>query len=113
MLHRYVKVHDRCAVCGQDLTGHEADDAPPYLTIFVVGHLIAVPIVEVKRRLDPPLGAAVLGWVGLVIVLTLLLLPVCKGALIAMQWAKRMHGFGDASDEPSEADDALTRAPSR
>ncbi|MBB4659815.1 uncharacterized protein (DUF983 family) [Parvularcula dongshanensis] len=102
VLRDYVKVRDACAVCGQDFSGHEADDAPPYLTIFVVGHLIAVPVVEVKRRFDPPLGAQVLGWCALAIVLTILLLPVCKGALIGLQWANRMHGFAQTPDDPED-----------
>ena len=27
------------------------------------------------------------------------LLPVAKGALVGLQWALRMHGFGDAVEE--------------
>jgi len=30
----------------------------------------------------------------LTLILTLLLLPRVKGALIGLQWANRMHGFG-------------------
>lgn len=33
--------------------------------------------------------------------LSLYLLPRLKGALIALQWAKRMHGFGAADEAPS------------
>jgi uncharacterized protein (DUF983 family) len=30
------------------------------------------------------------------VALSLFLLPRLKGAMIAVQWAKRMHGFGQA-----------------
>jgi hypothetical protein len=32
------------------------------------------------------------------VLLSLALLPVIKGALVALQWALRMHGFGRGSD---------------
>ncbi len=37
---KYLKVNDRCAVCNTELFHQRADDAPPYLTILVVGHII-------------------------------------------------------------------------
>ncbi|WP_295169366.1 hypothetical protein [uncultured Paracoccus sp.] len=30
------------------------------------------------------------------IVLSLAMLPVIKGAMVGLQWARRMHGFGRA-----------------
>lgn len=97
----YTKVASRCDHCGQDFTGHQADDAPPYVTMMIVGHSLAIPIVEVKRHLDPPLGLMVLIWMAIAIVMTLVLLPVTKGGIIGLQWAQRMHGFGP--DEDPEA----------
>ena len=47
-----------------------------------------------KLRPDPLTLAAVFS-VGTV-ALSLFLLPRLKGALVALQWAKRMHGFGSA-----------------
>jgi uncharacterized protein (DUF983 family) len=32
------------------------------------------------------------------VALSLYLLPRLKGALVALQWAKRMHGFGPGPD---------------
>ena len=36
----YLKVRDRCEVCGEELSHHRADDAPPYVTILIVAHVI-------------------------------------------------------------------------
>ena len=41
MLKSYLKVNDTCTVCGQELFHHRADDGPAYLTILLVGHLLA------------------------------------------------------------------------
>ncbi len=99
LMRGYLKVRDVCSVCGEELFHHRADDGPAYLTILVVGHLIAPLMLIVFIRFRPdPLFAATIFSVGAV-ALSLFLLPRLKGALVALQWAKRMHGFGagDAS----------------
>lgn len=86
-------------MCGLDFTGHRADDAPPYATMLSVGH-IAIPMaLVVKQLLDPPLAVQFAGWLPAVVSATVWLLPMSKGALIGLQWANRMHGFGA---EPAE-----------
>ena len=97
MLRGYLKVRDSCPVCGEALHHHRADDGPAYLTILIVGHVMAplILIVFTKWRPDPFTLAAVFS-VGTV-ALSLFLLPRLKGALVALQWAKRMHGFGSAA----------------
>jgi uncharacterized protein (DUF983 family) len=96
MLSGYLKVRENCPVCGEALHHHRADDGPAYLTILIVGHLMAplILIAFTKLRPDPMVLAAVFS-VGTV-ALSLFLLPRLKGALVALQWAKRMHGFGNA-----------------
>lgn len=90
----YLKVRDRCAHCGEDLTHARADDGPAYLTILIVGHLMAPLIMWafVAWRPDPVVLASVFS-VGC-IAASLYLLPRLKGAIVGYQWAKRMHGFG-------------------
>lgn len=97
MFSGYLKVRDSCPVCGEGLGQHRADDGPAYLTILIVGHIMAplILIAFVKLRPDPWTLAAVFS-VGTV-ALSLFLLPRLKGALVALQWAKRMHGFGHAA----------------
>ena len=90
----YLKVHDTCAVCQQELHHHRADDGPAYLTIFIVGHLMAplLHFVFVMWRPEPMTLFTIfaVGCVGL----SLYLLPRLKGAVVAFQWARRMGGFG-------------------
>lgn len=93
----YLKVRDTCAVCGEDLHHHRADDGPAYLTILIVGHLMAPAFLIVFTTFRPePLVMATIFTIGCV-GLSLWLLPRIKGALVALQWAKRMHGFGSAA----------------
>ena len=96
MLRGYLKVRDDCPVCGEELHHHRADDGPAYLTILIVGHLMA-PLIHVaftQSRPEPLVLASIFS-VGCV-ALSLYLLPRLKGVIVGIQWAKRMHGFGAA-----------------
>jgi uncharacterized protein (DUF983 family) len=93
MLRGYLKVRESCPVCGEALHHQRADDGPAYLTILIVGHLMAPMILWVFTHYRPdPLVLATVFSIGTV-ALSLYLLPRLKGALVGMQWAKRMHGF--------------------
>lgn len=94
MFKSYLKVADHCPNCGEALHHHEADDAPPYFTIFIVGHIVVPLMLLVERALRPDMLTHALIWLPLTLGLSLALLPVTKGAVVAAQWAKRMHGFG-------------------
>lgn len=97
ILKGYLSVRPECPACGEALHHHRADDGPAYLTILIVGHLMAplILIVFTLFRPEPLLlaSAFTVGCVGL----SLYLLPRLKGLLIAVQWAKRMHGFGGSA----------------
>lgn len=89
----YLKTCDHCEACGQDLANHRADDGPAYLTILVVGHLLAPVMHVVYFQLRPEPWVSISTFSVLCIALTLYLLPRLKGCVIAYQWAKRMYGF--------------------
>ncbi len=114
---RYLKVAPSCSSCGEDLSHQRADDAPPYLTIVVVGHIIVPAILFVETRWPLSTAAHLAIWLPMTLILSLLLLPVMKGAVVGLQWALRMHGFGPQDDpaydfdEEDEADATTIRQP--
>lgn len=92
----YLKVRDTCTVCREDLSHQRADDGPAYLTILIVGHLLAPLLMFVFETWRPsPMVMIEIFGIGTV-VLSLYLLPRLKGAMIGYQWARRMHGFAKA-----------------
>jgi uncharacterized protein (DUF983 family) len=98
---RYLKVNPACPQCGEELHHHRADDAPPYATIFIVGHIVGSLMLLVETFWpDAPIWLHALVWPTLVAMLSLWFLPRVKGALIAHQWALRMHGFETAQSPP-------------
>ena len=94
MLYKYLKVHDKCQNCSQNLYHHRADDGPAYLTILIVGHILAplLHIVFVQFRPDPWIMA--IGFGTGCVVLSLYFLPRIKGSIVAFQWARGLNGFG-------------------
>jgi uncharacterized protein (DUF983 family) len=98
LLHHYLKVVDRCAHCGEDLSHHQADDAPPYFTIMVVGHIIVPSMLAVEIAFHPAMWLDFAIWLPAIAILTLLLLPRIKGAVVGLQWAMGMHGFARLND---------------
>jgi uncharacterized protein (DUF983 family) len=101
----YLKVADNCTSCGEELHHHRADDAPPYFTILIVGHIVGTLLLLGEERWpDPPMWMPIVAGLVLAIAMSLALLPRVKGALIGWQWALRMHGFGGTPSLPNLAD---------
>ena len=98
----YLKVNERCPACGEELWHHRADDAPPYMVITIVGHIVVPLLLAVEMALHPALWIHMVLWLPMTLLLALVLLPPVKGALIGYQWAMRMHGF-DPNDPERDA----------
>ena len=95
----YSKTNASCGVCNLDLSGHQADDAPPYLTIIIVGHILIPVALAVKQVFAPALWLQFAIWLPLIIIATFWLLPISKGAMVGLQWANRMHGFANSGTQ--------------
>jgi uncharacterized protein (DUF983 family) len=89
----FLKIADNCSVCGTALYHHKADDAPPYFTMFIVGHIVIPGVVVVEKLWRPAIWLHFALWFPLAVGLTFLLMPRVKGAIVGLQWALRMHGF--------------------
>lgn len=94
----YLKPHHACASCGLEFHHQRADDAPPYFVMLIVGHVIVPIVLTVEMAWRPPIWVHLAAWLPLALLLALTLLPIIKGSLIGLQWAKHMHGFGQATD---------------
>lgn len=99
LFERYLKVSDQCQACGEELHHHRADDAPPYFTMLIVGHVVVAGVLTVEQTFAPELWVHALIWFPVLLGMSLLLLPRIKGALVGLQWALRMHGFAAEEDE--------------
>jgi uncharacterized protein (DUF983 family) len=95
----FLKVDDHCPVCGQDFTPHRADDLPAYLVIVLVGHFVVPMILWIETDYSPPVPLQLAIYLPFTLIASLLLLQPVKGAVVAVQWALRMHGFDELNPE--------------
>jgi len=89
LLTGYLRQAEGCHFCGERTGDIRADDGPACATILLVGHLVS-PIFFVfanRNESAPWLPFAVVA--GLVVGLTLLLLPRMKGMFVGLIWASR------------------------
>jgi len=96
----FLKVENNCSVCGLDFTPHRADDLPAYLVIVIVGHLLVPVILWIETDYSPPVWLQLSIYLPFTVIASLLLLQPVKGAVVAVQWALRMHGFDEQNPEP-------------
>ncbi len=102
MFRAFLKVSDTCRHCGEELHHHRADDAPPYFTMFIVGHIVVPLVLLVEKLWAPPLELHFVLWTAVTLALTFALMPAVKGAIVGLQWALRMHGFDYAARREGE-----------
>jgi uncharacterized protein (DUF983 family) len=95
----FLKVDNRCSVCGLDFTLHRADDLPAYLVIIIVGHIVVPTALMIETDYSPPVGLQLAIYLPLTLLMSLALLQPVKGAVVGLQWALRMHGFDDDAPE--------------
>lgn len=90
----YLKIVDRCAICALDYFHHRADDLPAYVAITIVGHVLVIGMMHFQMSGEEIAPWVYLAWlVPLAVVMPLAILPSIKGAVVALQWSKGLHGF--------------------
>ncbi len=99
LFRKFLKVGHVCSSCGQEFHHHRADDFPPYIVMFVVGHVLGYGIYVSEMKFDGlPLWLHATLWPTLAILMCVGLLQPVKGAVVGLQYALGMHGFGQAAD---------------
>ena len=97
----FLKPVDRCPSCGEEMHHHRADDLPAYLVALIVGHVMVGGWLMTETLWHLSSWQHIAIWSPATVVAALLLLQPVKGAVIGLQWANRMHGFGDPQDDPA------------
>ena len=88
----YLKIRSVCRGCAHPLGEYRCDDAPPYFTMLIVGHVVVPGALSVEQAFSPALWLQMAIWLPLTLILSLTLLPLVKGAILGTQWAMRIKG---------------------
>ena len=98
----FLKPVDHCAVCDEDFTPQRADDLPAYLSIVIVGHIVVGGFMMTDLVWSLSNWAHLAIWTPLTVLLAVTTIQPIKGAVIGLQWAARMHGFGHNEPAPED-----------
>ncbi len=79
---KFLRIKAECSACQAPLGLARADDAPPYFTIVVVGHLIVPAMLVVEKTWAPDLWIHAAIWLPLTVLLAVGLLQPIKGMTV-------------------------------
>jgi uncharacterized protein (DUF983 family) len=88
----YLSVREACEVCKMEFEPLRSDDAPPYFTLFIVGHLVISLYLLLWPVMPFPDWVHALIWCSLTLVLSVALLPFVKGGVMAIIFRTKAKG---------------------
>jgi uncharacterized protein (DUF983 family) len=80
----FLRVVPECQACGAPLGLARADDAPPYFTILITGHIVVPLLVVVDRMQQPPIWVMSAIFVPLTLIVAVGLLRPVKGGTVGL-----------------------------
>lgn len=94
LLSGYLRQAEGCKYCGERTGDIRADDGPAWATILIVGHLVSPAFFVFAQRNETAPLLPFLVIAGLVVGLSLLLLPRMKGLFVGLIWASKAGETG-------------------
>lgn len=91
LMRSYLKQVENCSACGESFGQIRADDAAPWATIILVGHVF-LPIAFLVE-LGLPVWAEATVWALGFAALALAILPKAKAMFIGILWHTRAPGY--------------------
>jgi len=82
----FLRFADRCPACGLDYREFNVGDGAAAFLILIVGGLVSLLAIIVELKWSPPLVVHLLLWIPLTIGLTVVLLRLAKGLLLALEY---------------------------
>ncbi len=94
----FLKTVEHCEHCGEEMHHHRADDLPAYLVVLILGHVVVGAVMGFTEVTTLSTWQILAIWIPMTIILALAMIRPIKGAIVGLQWALYMHGFGGADD---------------
>jgi uncharacterized protein (DUF983 family) len=81
----YLKIADACGACGMNFKAAETGDGPVVFVILIAGFAACVGLVVSLLGLGWPVWLLLSVWPAFAVVVSLILMPILKGLMIASQ----------------------------
>ncbi|WP_091918114.1 DUF983 domain-containing protein [Mesorhizobium sp. YR577] len=88
----YLKQVDHCSVCYEQYGHIRSDDAAPWLTILIVGHIVVPIALSVESGMTLPGWVSMTLWPILALGMALIVLPRAKALFVSVIWHTRSPG---------------------
>ncbi|SNY92040.1 Uncharacterized conserved protein, DUF983 family [Cohaesibacter sp. ES.047] len=98
----FLKIADRCDVCGLDFSFADSGDGPAVFVMTIVGFMAMGGVLYTEFVYEPPLWVLPLIWGPVTIILCLAFLYWLKGALIAQQFLTKAEQGHISTVEPDD-----------
>ena len=98
LFERYLKTAAHCSICSEPFDHLPADDMPPWMTILLVGLIIIPAMVYINLQFETKTYIQLCLWIPLALILTLFLLPRCKGLILAILWIQKSLSSNNSSE---------------
>lgn len=82
----YLKIKSTCSACGLDFSKSDSGDGPAVFAIFIVGPVAAIFALWFQFAFQPSVWVFMSVLTALIVGLSLVLLPVLKAGLFALQY---------------------------
>ena len=82
----FLRFAERCRGCGLDYREFNVGDGAAAFLIMIVGAIVSLCAIVVELQWSPPLLVHILLWLPLTVVLTVGLLRLAKGLLLALEY---------------------------
>ena len=89
---RFLKQVENCASCGEAFGALRADDAAPWLTIIVLGHVFLPLAFLLDLEVMMPRWLALTSWSVVFTLLAVVMLTRAKGIMLGVLWQTKATG---------------------
>ncbi len=95
LLRGYISQRATCSACNEELGSIRADDAPPWLTILLTGHLVVPLLFELMKHDVFSTKAMIAVSLAFSLLCAAVILPRAKGVFIAALWLIRRNKYAE------------------
>ena len=81
----YLKIADSCGACGANFKAAETGDGPVVFVILIAGFVACAGVMYSLLALNWPVTQLLIVWPAVAVVLSLILMPMLKGLMVASQ----------------------------
>lgn len=85
----FLKLAQSCSKCSENFTDIRADDAPAWLTILIVGHILAPILLLILPLFNYPDWVLILSIIVPTVMLSLIILPFAKSFFVGILWYQK------------------------